>query len=215
MLAVDMVNAADSGHPGTPMGAADMAYVLWSKHLRYDPSDRALARRDRFVLSAGHACALHYALLHLAGFDLSDGRAAPLPSNLRFEDAGTSRSALTPGIEVTTGPLDRASRTASASPSRQAMMARVVSTRTRRRRVATACSASRRRLPHGGHLLRGRVDGGPLASRQPEGPLRQQPHLHRRLDGPRVTDDVAKRFDAAAGACCAPRATTASRSVGR
>jgi transketolase len=104
MLAVDMVNAADSGHPGTPMGAADLAYVLWTKHLRYDPSDPHWRDRDRFVLSAGHACALHYALLNLAGFDL------PMDELRRFRQLGSKtpghpEAHLTPGIEVTTGPL--------------------------------------------------------------------------------------------------------------
>jgi transketolase len=104
MLAVDMVNAADSGHPGTPMGAADLAYVLWSKHLRYDAADPHWRDRDRFVLSVGHACALHYALLHLAGFAL------PMEELRRFRQLGSKtpghpEAHLTPGIEVTTGPL--------------------------------------------------------------------------------------------------------------
>jgi transketolase len=71
MLAVDMTNAADSGHPGLPMGAADLAYVLWTRHLRFDAQDPHWRDRDRFVLSAGHGCALQYALLHLSGYDLS------------------------------------------------------------------------------------------------------------------------------------------------
>jgi transketolase len=104
MLAVDMTNAADSGHPGLPMGAADMAYVLWTKHLRFDASDPHWRDRDRFVLSAGHGCALHYALLHLAGYDLS------LEELRRFRQLGSKtpghpEAHLTPGIEVTTGPL--------------------------------------------------------------------------------------------------------------
>src|SRR5712672_3117967 len=104
MLAVDMVNAADCGHPGTPMGAADLAYVLFTKHLRFDPTDPAWRGRDRFVLSAGHACALQYALLHLTGYDL------PMEELRRFRQFGSKtpghpEAHLTPGIEVTTGPL--------------------------------------------------------------------------------------------------------------
>ena len=104
MLAVDMTNAADSGHPGLPMGAADMAYVLWTRHLRFDPSDPHWRDRDRFVLSAGHGCALLYGLLHLAGYDLS------LDELRRFRQLGSKtpghpEAHLTPGVEVTTGPL--------------------------------------------------------------------------------------------------------------
>ena len=71
MLAIDAVQKANSGHPGMPLGAAPMAYVLWSRFLRFNPQKPAWADRDRFVLSAGHASALLYALLHLFGFDLS------------------------------------------------------------------------------------------------------------------------------------------------
>src|SRR5690242_21815724 len=69
-LAVDMVQKADSGHPGLPMGAASMAYVLWTRFLRHNPANPRWFDRDRFVLSAGHGSALLYALLHLTGYDL-------------------------------------------------------------------------------------------------------------------------------------------------
>ena len=68
-LAVDMVEKANSGHPGAPMGQAAMAYCLWTRHLRHDPANPAWANRDRFVLSSGHASALIYALLHLGGVE--------------------------------------------------------------------------------------------------------------------------------------------------
>jgi len=122
MLAVDMWSSPrqrPSRHADGRRGHGLRAVV---EHLRYDPSDPHWRDRDRFVLSAGHACALHYALLHLAGFDLPMEELRPLPST-RFEDAGTSRSAPHAGHRVTTGRSDRASRTAAASPSRQAMMA--------------------------------------------------------------------------------------------
>ena len=70
MLSVDMVEKARSGHPGMPMGAAPMAYVLWTRFLRFNPKDPAWPDRDRFVLSAGHGSALLYSLLHLTGYDL-------------------------------------------------------------------------------------------------------------------------------------------------
>jgi transketolase len=69
-LAVDMVQKANSGHPGLPLGSATMAYTLWDRLLKFNPRDPLWPDRDRFVLSAGHGCALLYALLHVTGFDL-------------------------------------------------------------------------------------------------------------------------------------------------
>src|SRR5512132_366583 len=71
MLAADAVQQANSGHPGMPMGAADMAFVLWTRHLRFAPRDPRWLGRDRFILSAGHGSMLLYGLLHLTGYDLS------------------------------------------------------------------------------------------------------------------------------------------------
>jgi len=70
-LSIDMVQKANSGHPGLPLGAAPMAYVLWQRHLKHDPRSPQWFDRDRFVLSAGHGSALLYSLLQLAGYDLS------------------------------------------------------------------------------------------------------------------------------------------------
>ncbi len=70
MLSVDQVQAANSGHPGLPLGAAPMAYVLWQKFLNTNPKDSQWINRDRFVLSAGHGSAMLYSLLHLSGYDL-------------------------------------------------------------------------------------------------------------------------------------------------
>src|SRR5262245_35110938 len=70
-LAIDAVQKADSGHPGLPLGAAPMAYVLWQNHLKHDPSEPGWWDRDRFVLSGGHGCMLHYGLLHVTGYPLS------------------------------------------------------------------------------------------------------------------------------------------------
>ena len=103
-LSADAVEKARSGHPGTPMGAADMAYVLWSRFLRFDPSDPHWVNRDRFVLSAGHASMLLYSLLHLYGFDL------PMSEIERFRQWGSRtpghpEAGHTPGVEATTGPL--------------------------------------------------------------------------------------------------------------
>lgn len=103
-LAVDAVEKANSGHPGAPMGLAPVAYALWTKHLRFDPKDPNWFNRDRFILSNGHASMLHYALLHLTGYDLS------LDDLKQFRQWGSKTPGHpergdTPGIEVTTGPL--------------------------------------------------------------------------------------------------------------
>ena len=103
-LAVDMVQKANSGHPGLPMGSAAMAYTLWDRSLKYNPRDPHWPDRDRFVLSAGHGCALLYALLHVTGFDL------PLDELKRFRQWGSHTPGhpeygKTPGVEATTGPL--------------------------------------------------------------------------------------------------------------
>ncbi len=103
-LAVDMVERANSGHPGAPMGQAAMAALLWTKYLRFAPGDPQWPNRDRFVLSCGHASALIYGLLHLAGYDLS------LDQIRNFRQYGSltpghPEHGLTPGVEVTTGPL--------------------------------------------------------------------------------------------------------------
>jgi len=103
-LSVDMVQKADSGHPGLPLGAAPMAYVLWTRHMRYNPANPQWADRDRFVLSAGHGSALLYALLYTTGFDVS------LDDIRQFRQWGSKTPGHpeyghTPGVEVTTGPL--------------------------------------------------------------------------------------------------------------
>ncbi|MEW6743597.1 MAG: transketolase [Planctomycetota bacterium] len=103
-LAIDMVEEANSGHPGLPLGAAPMAHVLWQYHLRHDPEDPSWPDRDRFVLSAGHGSALLYALLCLAGYDLTldDLRAF---RQWGSRTPGHPERGHTPGVEVTTGPL--------------------------------------------------------------------------------------------------------------
>jgi transketolase len=103
-LAADAVEAAGSGHPGLPLGAAPAAWVLWSRHLRHDPADPAWPDRDRFVLSAGHGSALLYALLHVTGYDL------PIEELRRFRQLGSRtpghpEHGHTPGVETTKGPL--------------------------------------------------------------------------------------------------------------
>jgi transketolase len=137
-LSADAVEKAKSGHPGAPMGAADMAYVLWARHLRFDPGDPGWPGRDRFVLSAGHASMLLYSLLHLFEFDL------PLEEIQRFRQWGSKtpghpEHGMAPGIEATTGPLGQG-------------FANGVG-------MALAARMARARFPHLGPLLEGRVFG--------------------------------------------------------
>ncbi|MFC1899526.1 transketolase [Chloroflexota bacterium] len=103
-LAVDMVQKANSGHPGTPMGMAPMAYVLWDRFLKHNPADPKWPDRDRFILSAGHASAMLYALLHLAGYALS---LDDLKCFRQWESLtpGHPEYGHVPGVDTTTGPL--------------------------------------------------------------------------------------------------------------
>jgi transketolase len=103
-LTIDAVQKAKSGHPGLPLGAAPMAYVLWTKFMRYNPRNPRWENRDRFLLSAGHGCMLLYSLLHLTGYDLS------LDEIKNFRQWGSKtpghpENVLTAGVEITTGPL--------------------------------------------------------------------------------------------------------------
>ncbi|GFG55652.1 transketolase [Mycolicibacterium agri] len=103
-LAADAVQAANSGHPGLPLGAAPAAWALWSRHLRHDPNDPRWPDRDRFVLSAGHGSALLYALLHLFGYDLTRDELKQF-RQLGSRTPGHPEFGRTPGVETTTGPL--------------------------------------------------------------------------------------------------------------
>jgi transketolase len=103
-LSVDAVQEANSGHPGLPLGAAAMAYVLWTRFLKHDPANPHWFDRDRFILSPGHGSALLYSLLHVTGYAL------PLEQIKQFRQWGSMtpghpERGLTPGVETTTGPL--------------------------------------------------------------------------------------------------------------
>ena len=110
-LSIDAIEKANSGHPGAPMALAPAAYVLWMEHMRYNPRNPHWFNRDRFILSNGHASMLQYAVLHLAGYDLS------MDDIKNFRQwgsitAGHPEYGLTPGIETTTGPLGQGIMTA-------------------------------------------------------------------------------------------------------
>ena len=103
-LAMDAVQQANSGHPGAPMGMADMAVALWSDHLKHNPSNPHWANRDRFILSNGHASMLNYAVLHLTGYKLPMAELKNF-RQLHSKTPGHPEMHVTPGIETTTGPL--------------------------------------------------------------------------------------------------------------
>ncbi len=104
VLSMDAVQKADSGHPGTPMALAPLAYVLWTRHLRYNPADPHWMNRDRFILSAGHASMLLYSVFYLTGYDLSLDDIKNF-RQLNSKTPGHPEYGHTPGVETTTGPL--------------------------------------------------------------------------------------------------------------
>ncbi|MBO8087795.1 MAG: transketolase, partial [Marichromatium sp.] len=104
ILSMDGVQKANSGHPGAPLGMADIAEVLWRRHLKHNPNNPQWADRDRFVLSNGHGSMLLYSLLHLSGYDLSLDELKRF-RQLHSKTAGHPEYELTPGVETTTGPL--------------------------------------------------------------------------------------------------------------
>src|SRR5207247_4374756 len=114
-LSIDGVQKANSGHPGLPLGAAPMAYVLWQNHLKHDPKAPLWFDRDRFVLSAGHGSMLVYSLLHLTGYDVTMD---DLKSFRQWgsRTPGPPESSLTPGVEATTGPPGQGPATAVGLP---------------------------------------------------------------------------------------------------
>ncbi|MBV6274413.1 transketolase [Alcaligenaceae bacterium CGII-47] len=123
VLAMDAVQQANSGHPGAPMGMADIAHVLWTRHLRHNPTDPAWADRDRFVLSNGHGSMLIYALLHLTGYDLPIEQLRQF-RQLHSRTPGHPEVGITPGIETTTGPLGQGLANAVGMALAQALLAR-------------------------------------------------------------------------------------------
>src|SRR3970040_126678 len=110
-LSIDAVQKANSGHPGLPLGAAPMAWVLWSRHLKHNPRNPAWPDRDRFVLSAGHRSMLLYSLLHLTGYDLSMDEIQAF-RQWGSRTPGHPESFVTKGVEATTGPLGQGSANA-------------------------------------------------------------------------------------------------------
>ena len=188
-LAMDAVQKANAGHPGTAMALAPVAYVLFRERMRHDPADPLWPDRDRFVLSAGHACMLQYAALHLSGYDLTlddlkqfrqwESRTPGHPELVRGQQ-------LTPGVEISTGPLGQGVGNAVGMALAEAMLADAL----QRRRLAARRSPDVRdllgRRRHGGRGVRGELARRLPRARQALPDLRRQPHHDRGLDGPRV-----------------------------
>ena len=146
MLSIDGVQAANSGHPGLPLGAAPMAYVLWSRFLRFNPQDPKWPNRDRFVLSAGHGSMLLYSLLYMTGYDL------PLDQLKRFRQWGSKTPGhpeygLTAGVEVSTGPAGVAWSSIPVEPGARSLALRTTA-RHRGGRPAHPRRCGRRRAEH-------------------------------------------------------------------
>ena len=153
-LAMDAVEAANSGHPGMPMGMADIAEVLWNDFLKFNPANPKWPNRDRFVLSNGHGSMLQYALLHLTGFDCRWRRSSVSASCIQDRRA-TRKPAETPGVETTTGPLGQGLANAVGF----ALAEKVLAAQFNRPGHTIVDHHTyvflRRRLPDGRHLARG------------------------------------------------------------
>ena len=190
------VEKAKSGHPGMPMGMADVATVLFTQFLKFDASAPDWPDRDRFVLSAGHGSMLLYALLHLTGYPgMTHGRAAQLPP-ARLQDRRPSRVRPCAGHRDdhrSAGPGSRQCRRhgAGRAPAQRAA-------RRRHRRSLHLCDR-RRRLPDGGHQPGGDLARRPPQARQADRAVRRQLHLHRRAD-------LARRVGRPGASASRPRA---------
>ncbi len=192
-LSIDAIQKANSGHPGTPMAMAPVAYTLWQRFLRFDPADPIWPNRDRFVLSAGHASMLLYALLFLAevravdpDYEVVGDPAVSLEDIKRFRQLGSRAPGhpeyrWTSGVETTTGPLGQGvatiGRHGDRRPSWQAARFNRPGFELFDFDVYAIC---RRRLHDGGGLRRGGLARRPPEARQPLLDLRQQPHHDRR-----------------------------------
>ena len=194
-LCIDAVQAANlsRANPGSPMGMAPTAYVLWQRFLRFDPDNPIWGDRDRFVLSAGHCSTLLYSLLHLTGvkavnpeYETMGEASVKLEDLKRFRQLdskcpGHPEYRWTSGIEATTGPLGQGAGEQRRDGPRGRGTGRgdVQSARLRHVRLRRSCHPVRRRLHHGGHLHRGRQSGRPSEAVEPVLDLRQQQDHHR------------------------------------
>ena len=220
-LAMDAVQKANAGHPGTAMALAPVAYVLYRERMRHDPADPAWPNRDRFVLSAGHACILQYAALHLSGYELTldDLKQFRQWGSQHARAPGARPGTPTPGIEITTGPLGQGVGNAVGMALAEAMLAARYNRDGERARRPPHVRDLLRRRRDGGRIGRGELARGLPRARQALPDLRRQPHHDRGLHRPRVrrgrrsaaTRPMASTSSASTTAgrptTCAPRST--------
>ncbi len=187
-LAMDAVQKANAGHPGTAMALAPVAYVLYRERMRHDPADPSWPNRDRFVLSAGHACILQYAALHLSGYDLTHRGSEAVPA-VGLAHARASRARARPphpGHRDHDRPARPGRRQRRRHGARRGHAGRALQ---RRRRAARGSPHLRHllgRRRHGGRLGRGQLAGRLPRAGQALPDLRRQPHHDRGLDRTRV-----------------------------
>ena len=180
-LAMDAVQKANAGHPGTAMALAPLAYLLYTEVMNHSPVDPDWPNRDRFVLSAGHACILQYATLHLTGYNLS------LEELKRFRQwqsktPGHPEHFLTPGVETTTGPLGQGFANGVGMAMAERFLADTLQPAPPRDRRPPRLRDLLRRRHDGGRLERGGLDRRPARPRQARLLLRRQPDHDRRHD---------------------------------
>ena len=183
MLSIDGVQQANSGHPGLPLGAAPMAYVLWTRFLRFNPKDPKWPNRDRFILSAGHGSMLLYSLLYMTGYDL------PLDELKHFRQWGSKTPGhpeygLTPGVEVSTGPLGQGFGNGVGMAIAEAFLAATYNRPGHDRDRPLHLRDRQRRRPDGGRGRRGGLAGRAPQAGQADLSVRRQPYLARRADQP-------------------------------
>ena len=178
-LAMDAVEAAKSGHPGMPMGMAEIALALWRDGLRHHPAHPHWPDRDRFVLSNGHGSMLLYGLLHLTGYDLPIEELKQF-RQLHSKTPGHPEHGLTAGVETTTGPLGQGLANAVGMALAERLLVGALQPPRARDRRSPHLRVRRRRLPHGGHFARGRVARRHLGLSQARRVLRRQRDLDRR-----------------------------------
>ena len=195
-LSMDAVQAANSGHPGAPMGMADIAEVLWRDVLKHNPGNPGWWNRDRFVLSNGHGSMLLYSLLHLSGYPLTIDDIKKF-RQLGSHTAGHPERDLRLGIETTTGPLGQGLGQRGRHGARREVVSRAVQQRRPGDRRSPHLLFRRRRLPHGRHLARSRLARRHAQARQARSVFYDDNGIS--IDGKVVgwfTDDTPKRFEA-------------------
>ncbi len=170
-LSMDAVQKANSGHPGAPMGMADIAEVLWNDYMKHNPANPKWADRDRFVLSNGHGSMLIYSLLHLTGYDLSIEDLKQF-RQLHSKTPGHPEYGYAPGVETTTGPLGQGITNAVGMALAEKVLAGQFNKGRARDRRPLHLRLPGRRLPDGRHLPRGLFPRRRVGAGQADRPLR-------------------------------------------